>query len=259
MPANRTMPDFPVHAAKRGFTLIELSIVLMIIGLIVGGILVGSEMIKAAGLRRIIGQIESYNLAVQVFRDKYNTHPGDGLDVSSFLAGAIDGNKNDKLECNDTGNPAADTGLGSCLFDLEYAQFWVHLSQAGLIEGSYNGSNIAGQGFPTTRDYGGIIAYYDVSAISHRFAIGARQTLLGTLGSTVNGVAPTFSHTDAGAIDRKWDDGLPNDGNISAYGSVTVCQPPPHQFNCITTNTTPSSYNIQATTLLRLYFKMTGW
>src|SRR5665213_2905942 len=60
-----------------GFTLIELSIVLVIIGLIVGGILVGQDLIKVAEVRAQISQIEKYNQAVNTFRAKFNAIPGD--------------------------------------------------------------------------------------------------------------------------------------------------------------------------------------
>src|SRR5579883_3383059 len=60
-----------------GFTLIELSIVLIIIGLIVGGILTGRDLIDAAARRAQISQIEKYNTAVHTFQVKYGYLPGD--------------------------------------------------------------------------------------------------------------------------------------------------------------------------------------
>ena len=65
--------------SQQGFTLIELSIVLVIIGLIVGGVLVGRDMIQAATIRAQVAQIEKYNAAVNTFRLKYNGLPGDML------------------------------------------------------------------------------------------------------------------------------------------------------------------------------------
>ena len=56
---------------KCGFTLIELSIVLVIIGLIVGGVLVGQNLIKAAEIRNQIKQMQEYQIAFNTFRTKY--------------------------------------------------------------------------------------------------------------------------------------------------------------------------------------------
>jgi len=60
-----------------GFTLIELSIVLVIIGLIVGGVLTGQSLTRAAEVRAQLTQIEKYNSAVNTFRSKYGALPGD--------------------------------------------------------------------------------------------------------------------------------------------------------------------------------------
>src|SRR5579884_85366 len=69
-----------------GFTLIELSIVLVIIGLIIAGILTGRDLIDAAAQRAQITQIERYNTAVRTFQNKYGYIPGDIPDpyASSF-------------------------------------------------------------------------------------------------------------------------------------------------------------------------------
>src|SRR5271170_5107299 len=60
-----------------GFTLVELSIVLVIVGLITGGVLVGQDLISAAATRAQISQIEKYQTAVNTFRGKYGYLPGD--------------------------------------------------------------------------------------------------------------------------------------------------------------------------------------
>ena len=60
-----------------GFTLIELSIVLIIIGLITGGILVGRDLVHAAEIRATISQEQRYNTAVNTFKLQYGYLPGD--------------------------------------------------------------------------------------------------------------------------------------------------------------------------------------
>jgi prepilin-type N-terminal cleavage/methylation domain-containing protein len=126
----------------RGFTLIELSIVLVVIGLLVGGVLVGQELIKA--------QIEKLNTAANTFRDKYNCIPGDCANATNFFGtanncsylqssttgawnsvtdmanGTCNGNGNGRIEGD--GNAAADNiGEPDLFFD--------HLIKAGLIGG----------------------------------------------------------------------------------------------------------------------------
>ncbi len=73
----QTKDKNPNLIQQAGFTLIELSIVLVIIGLIVGGVLVGQDLIKAAEIRATISQYEKYNAAMNTFRTKYNGMPGD--------------------------------------------------------------------------------------------------------------------------------------------------------------------------------------
>ncbi len=71
-------------ALAAGFTLIELSVVLVIIGLIVGGILVGRDLIEAATLRAVLSQQEQFKTATATFLNKYNCLSGDCLNASSL-------------------------------------------------------------------------------------------------------------------------------------------------------------------------------
>ncbi len=131
-----------VYTARQpGFTLIEVSIVLVIIGLLVGGVMVGKDLIHAAQIRSVVRQVEQFNTAANTFRVKYNCLPGDcanagalGLDPSCDISQA---------NCSNDGSGDALIGLdisGTCpgsssnaCEDTETTNFWFHLSMAGLI------------------------------------------------------------------------------------------------------------------------------
>ena len=69
---------------QSAFSLIELSIVLVILGLLVGGILAGQSLIEAASLRAIGTEAEKYGIAINSFRVKYNALPGDFADAEKY-------------------------------------------------------------------------------------------------------------------------------------------------------------------------------
>ncbi len=134
--------------SQRGFTLIELSIVLVIIGLIVGGIVAGKDMIRAAELRALLSQKDKFTIAVNTFKIKYNAIPGDMrvTDAAKFgfftLTGpsvGVGGNYGD-------GGEKVRMGLywtveWAC--NSECGIFWRHLSDAQLMEGSYGATLVA--------------------------------------------------------------------------------------------------------------------
>lgn len=115
--------------ASRGFTLIELAIVLVVIGLLLGGVLKGQELIESARARNIISQIESIKAAYYAFMDKYRAAPGDYpgtlayANLSGIASAQIGGNGDGVVR--DT--PQARESL----------LLWVHLSHADLISGNF--------------------------------------------------------------------------------------------------------------------------
>lgn len=128
---------------KRGFTLIEMSIVLIVIGLVVGGILTGQDLVKAAAMRAQIAQIEKYQTAVRAFQLKYNRYlPGDipnpdatnfGLQPRGIMKGMGDGNGViEGIQGSNYYYTCCAQGTG------ETAAFWTDLSTAGLIDGGFS-------------------------------------------------------------------------------------------------------------------------
>lgn len=193
---------------QRGFTLVELSVVLLIIGLIVTGIFAGQDLVENARLRSTVAQLESYNTAVQTFKLRYNEFlPGDIIGTSYGLTG--DGDASGLLQDAD-GAITNTTG--------EIRGFWNHLSQAGLIGGYYSDasatSSTVGTTFPAAKTGVGGIGVYGVSSINY-YQIGA-QTSATAAASYDN----TLSPSQAFYIDSKLDDGNPFTGSIVAVGTT---------------------------------------
>lgn len=206
---------------QNGFTLVELSIVLVIIGLIVGGVLVGQDMIRAAESRAIVAQIEKYNTAINTFRNKYNALPGDITNPTTYIStsAATGGDGNGYIYSaagTPSTTPTAINGSGN-----ELSTFWNHLSLAGFIDGNFDGSTTQttlGTNFPYTKSgRGGIIIYASSDGL-HYWHIGLASATASTTITTVNSLRPE----EAFNIDTKVDDGRPNNGIILARGGVVL-------------------------------------
>lgn len=123
--------------AESGFTLLELSIVLVIIALIAGGILAGKELIHIATLRSQIKQVEQFTLAYNLFKGKYKCIPGDCANANDFFSGADNGNGNEKLENSYIYLGSLDDSTDGN-FDLEQSEFFEQLKDAELISTDYS-------------------------------------------------------------------------------------------------------------------------
>lgn len=127
---------------QTGFSLVELSIVLVILGLLTGGILSGQALITSAQLRGTTTEYSKWVTVVQTFRDKYFALPGDMANAQSFWgvahatpATCVTTASSSPLTCNGDGNGQINVSTGS----NESFRFWQHLANAGLIEGTYTG------------------------------------------------------------------------------------------------------------------------
>ena len=127
-------------STQRGFTLVELSIVLVILGLLVGGVLTGQALIRAAELRSITTERDRYITAVHTFRDKYFALPGDMANAYRYW-GPTCGTDTTDITNNAATNGCNGDGNGDLRLGGENFKAWMHLARAGLVEGSYDGVN----------------------------------------------------------------------------------------------------------------------
>ncbi|CAB4825182.1 unannotated protein [freshwater metagenome] len=115
---------------QSGFTLIEIAIVLVIIGLLLGGVLKGQELITSARVRNLISQQDGIKAAYFGFLDRFRALPGDYPQAVTNVSGAtVFGNGNGQIES------AATPVSGSVA--TEDIAVWEHLSRAGFINGAY--------------------------------------------------------------------------------------------------------------------------
>ncbi|MDX1949761.1 MAG: prepilin-type N-terminal cleavage/methylation domain-containing protein, partial [Rickettsiales bacterium] len=100
----------------KGFTLVELAIVLVIVGLLVGGVLQGQELIKQAQIRSVVTQIQSLDTSLNTFRAKYREYPGDISRARQFgincpRTGAACSSSTDNIAATDS-DGATDGAMG---------------------------------------------------------------------------------------------------------------------------------------------------
>lgn len=165
-----------------GFTLVEIAIVLVIIGLLLGGVLKGQSLIDSARVKNIIQQSTSLTSAVNAYQDKFRALPGDDVQGTTHAPGA-------------TGNGNGDGQIA------EYQLAPQHLALAGFITGSFNGTT----DFMTSAQGGAVYIYND--------AVGGR----GGNGVRLDNLPDGFAEQ----IDSKLDDGKFDTGSVRASAPYT--------------------------------------
>lgn len=194
------------------FTLVELSIVIVIIGLIVAGITAGSSLIKQQKLNSILVDTTKYGLALNAFKLQYDAPAGDLGTANSFWSGC--GTGATAAQCNGNGNGIVEW-TGTFGNDDESARLWQHLYLAGYVSVAYTGvgSPLAGINAPEARFSKKVAISHMNGAVigfpgrSHGFYVGKENT------GFENGIV-TFTPAEAYYLDSKQDDGYPATGSI---------------------------------------------
>ena len=242
-------------SAKSGFTLVELSIVLVIIGLLIGGILVGQSLIESAKMQSFIRQLGQYDAAVGIFKDKFGNLPGDNSLFGTVLA----------APANLGNGMISDNASGITLFNGEIGAFWADLSASGLksednaatftaVRDNATTAPIMGTHVPQAKVGTNASIYaYGIGGKNYYF-VGSNSTSTLAFGLTSGALKPA----DSLAVDSKIDDGIPETGNVMAqaasvgtlpaaadYTTPTTMDGTPSPTECILTAATPatSTYN----------------
>lgn len=207
---------------QRGFTLLELSIVIVVIGLIVAGISAGQSLVAQAQLKQVSSFTSNVTAAVNSFKLQYDALPGDIPNAHDYWVASMG------CSDDDTSNNTGCNGDGDRLIELtaslqEGYRAWEQLSDLGLVDGTFSGNYTTslactrGTIVPEIYDIGGADITND----------GTNNLIsLGSNGTTSCSDA-LFTTAEAQSIDNKNDDGAPNTGNVrGANGDGDTCLDP---------------------------------
>jgi hypothetical protein len=177
--------------------------VLVIIGLLLGGILKGQEMITQAKIKNLINDFNGVTVAITSYQDRYRALPGDDQNATTRWTTQAPGKGNGdgiiigKYKDNDT------SGTGGAPADgKESNLFWQHLRIAGFVAGLTTGT---GSGSPPLNAAGGMV--------------GVESAVVGTNGLGFTSTIVCFSNLPekiASAVDGQMDDGVPSTGTVRA-------------------------------------------
>jgi prepilin-type N-terminal cleavage/methylation domain-containing protein len=186
-----------IQRKKQAFSLVELSIVLIIIGLLIGSISAGSKLILQAKLNKLARLYEELNRSTTVFYLTYDSYPGDIANISSFFSGETDGDGDNILSTK------------------EGYQAWRHLALADILTGSYDGTSESPE-----FDSGDNIASKIILRHHATIYSNSNTNYVCSIRTVDTNWEGTISSDKAYMIDHKIDDGSPESGDVISFNYI---------------------------------------
>lgn len=257
------------NARVRGFTLIEISIVLVIIALMAAGVLVGRSLLRQSQVNSLMVDAEKYSSAIQAFQAKYAALPGDMPNAKNYWDAYGDNSDNYTTSCYASGSA---TSVKTCngngdgqinyggTYSNETLRVWQHLANASMIQGAYTGTtgieHYPGTNSPASRVDGGGFGALTLGTLSgDSLAFDDRYGVVILLGGHSSGTIPVagvLTATEQQSLDSKYDDGKPGLGSIKSWKTTVNA--------CATTNVASTAvYNVSATGRICSFILKTGF
>lgn len=207
-----------MKSTQQGFTLVEIAIVLVIIGLLLGGVLKGQELINSAKAKSLVNDFRTISTAIYAYQDRFRFMPGDDPAAGQHVGGANASSPNTEAR----GNGRIGGSWNSTTATDEAFLVWQHLRMANLLTGT---SDIS--------DTGAASPYYPKNADNGRIGITGAAPISPATGSATSNPSAALPMTGAfficsdgisarlaRQVDSTMDDGATNTGNVRAMSQT---------------------------------------
>jgi prepilin-type N-terminal cleavage/methylation domain-containing protein len=216
-----------MRPSQKGFTLAEIAIVLVLMGLLIGGVLKGQEMITQAKIKSVVADFNGLSAAYYAYRDRYHAVPGNDPNAATRWSGATSGDGDGHIGGLYNSATAAD----------ESRQWWDHLRRAGFVPGT--GSN------QPLNAVSGLIGAQTGDGASPNYGPVLGSDAAGTGGLTgIIVCSANLPDKIATGVDAQMDDGIPGAGAVRAQLQAALNPPIGKQSAASYTETGSNTYTL---------------
>lgn len=228
-----------MRASQSAFTILELTIVMAIIGLLIGGVLGGKSLLRASQVNQVVTDVTSFRIASDQFMQQFEWLPGD-MPYATQMWGRADGGTDLTVNCSTmnaqgTGKTTCNgNGDGQITANVSFPELhrtWQHMANAGYLKGTFTG--VAGPSHATFHVVPGTnapagpwrktgYAYYGQGVYANNsnanyFDGDYRDMFVFGAETTTYPSGNALSPKEAYDIDVKTDDGMPGMGNVVTF------------------------------------------